>query len=163
MTRPRALATRVLFAVLAIMVLGGAGFTQDYPLEQSLRDSRVFAIYEGTTGMQGQDFFLRQTLGDGGQALEIFLARARAECAPHPAMAAVIEDFAGLMASAMAEPDRARQAAMADSVMRAGWIAVQVWMASRIAETPEAAFFMAQAAAELALQKARAGAPLPPA
>ncbi|MCA2011290.1 acyl-CoA dehydrogenase family protein [Cereibacter sphaeroides] len=143
----------------AIMVLGGAGFTQDYPLEQSLRDSRVFAIYEGTTGMQGQDFFLRQTLGDSGAALEIFLTRARAECANHPAMAAVIEDFAAFMARAMAEPDRTRQAGMADSVLRAGWIAVQAWMANRIAETPEAAFFMAQARAELALQIARAEGP----
>ncbi|MCB1389783.1 MAG: acyl-CoA dehydrogenase family protein, partial [Rhodobacteraceae bacterium] len=115
-------------AAKAILVLGGSGFTKDYTLEQSLRDSRVFAIYEGTTGMQGQDFFLRQTLGDGGKALGVFLARARAECAEHPAALAVIEDFAALMARSMAEPDRERQGWMADAMLRAGWVAVQAWL-----------------------------------
>ncbi|MBN8293950.1 acyl-CoA dehydrogenase family protein [Rhodobacter sp. NTK016B] len=144
----------------AIMVLGGSGFTKDYPLEQSLRDSRVFAIYEGTTGMQGQDFFLRQTLGDGGKGLGVFLDRARAECADHPAQAQVIEDFAAFMTRAMAETDRTRQAGMADAVMRAGWVALQAWMSVRIADTPEAAYFIAQAPAQLALCIARADAPL---
>ena len=129
-------------------------------LEQALRDSRVFAIYEGTTGMQGQDFFLRQTLGDGGKALEAFLGRARADCADHPAQAAVIEDFAAFMARAMAEPDREQQAAMADAAMRAGWVAVQAWLSTRIADTPEAAWFMATARAQLALHVAAASAPL---
>lgn len=144
----------------AIMVLGGSGFTRDYPLEQALRDSRVFAIYEGTTGMQGQDFFLRQTLGDGGAALGLFLTRARAEARDHPAQARVIEDFAAFMAQAMAEPDRARLEGMADSVLRAGWVAVQAWLSCRIADTPEAAFFVAGARAELAYHAATATAPL---
>ncbi|WP_220443872.1 acyl-CoA dehydrogenase family protein [Pararhodobacter zhoushanensis] len=144
----------------AIMVLGGAGFTKDYTLEQSLRDSRVFAIYEGTTGMQGQDFFLRQTLGDGGKALQSFLTRARVECADHPAQAAVIEQFAAFMDDAMAEPDRSRQAWMADSVLRAGWVAVQAWLSTRIADTPEAKHFMASASAQLAMHIATAQAPV---
>lgn len=144
----------------AILVLGGSGYTRDYPVEQALRDSRVFAIYEGTTGMQGQDFFLRQTLGDGGKALDAFLTRARADCADHPAQAAVIADFAAFMARAMAEPDRERQAAMADAAMRAGWVAVQAWLSTRIADTPEAAWFIATARAQMALHVAAAGAPL---
>jgi len=144
----------------AIMVLGGSGYTRDYPVEQALRDSRVFAIYEGTTGMQGQDFFLRQTLGDGGKALDAFLSRARADCADHPAQAAVIEDFAGFMTRTMAEPDRERLSAMADAAMRAGWVAVQAWLSTRIADTPEAAWFMATARAQLALHIAAADAPL---
>ena len=143
----------------SILVLGGAGYTRDYPLEQALRDSRIFAIYEGTTGMQGQDFFLRQTLGDGGKALETFLTRARTDCAAHPVALAVIDDFAAFMARAMAEPDRARQAWMADAVLRAGWVAVQAWMATRIAETPEAAHFLASARAQLALHVAVADGP----
>jgi len=147
-------------AAKAILVLGGAGFTKDYALEQALRDSRVFAIYEGTTGMQGQDFFLRQTLGDSGAGLAAFLTRARAEAAPYPAAAAVIEAFAAFTARAMAEPDRARQAWMADAVMRAAWVAVQVWMATRIWDRPEARHRMATAAAELALHMAAAEAPV---
>ena len=144
----------------SILVLGGAGFTQDYPLEQALRDSRVFAIYEGTTGMQGQDFFLRQTLSDGGAALAVFLARARAECAAQPRSLAVIEDFAAFMDRVMAETDRERQAWMADAVLRAGWVAVQAWMAARIAETPEARHFLASARAQLALHVAVADGPV---
>ncbi|MEZ5752491.1 MAG: acyl-CoA dehydrogenase family protein [Paracoccaceae bacterium] len=144
----------------AILVLGGAGFTRDYPIEQALRDSRVFAIYEGTTGMQGQDFLLRQTVGDGGQALDLFLQRARAECADLPEQLAVIERFADFMALTLAEPDPARLAAMADGAMRAAWVAVQAWMSARIADTPEAAFFIAQAEAELALHIAAARAPI---
>lgn len=147
-------------AAKAILVLGGSGFTKDYTLEQSLRDARVYAIYEGTTGMQGQDFFLRQTLGDGGKGLNAFLARARAECAPHPAALAVVEDFAAFIARAAAEPDRERQAWMADAVFRAGWVAVQAWLSCRIAGTQEAAHFLAAAPAVLAFHIARAGAPV---
>jgi hypothetical protein len=141
----------------AIMVLGGSGFTKDYRIEQALRDSRVFAIYEGTTGMQGQDFFLRQTLASGGKGYAAFLERARAECAGYPEQADVIEAFAAFMERAMAEPDREKQAGMADAVMRAGWVAVQSWMSTRIADTPEAAYFMATARAQLGLHVAASG------
>ncbi len=142
----------------AILVLGGAGFTQDYALEQVLRDTRVLAIYEGTTGMQGQDFFLRQTLGNEGRAVQAFLTRARAETAGHPRQSEVIEVFADFMAKAMAETDRDRLSWMCDAVMRAGWIAVQAWLSVRIDGTPEAAHFLATAKAKLALQIATANA-----
>ncbi len=144
-------------AAQAILVLGGAGYTSDYPLAQALRDSRVFAIYEGTTGMQAQDFFLRQSLAADGAALVGFLARARRDCADHPAQARVIEDFDAFMNRAMHEPDRAGQEWMADSVMRAGWVAVQAWLSLRIIDTPEARYFMASATAQLALHVATAG------
>jgi len=147
-------------AAKSILVLGGSGFTKDYPLEQTLRDARVYAIYEGTTGMQGQDFFLRQTLGDGGKGLGVFLTRARAECAAHPEALAVIEDFASFIARAASEPDRERQAWMADGVLRAGWVAVQAWLSCRIAGTPEARHFLAAAPAQLDLHIAKAEAPM---
>lgn len=145
-------------AAKAIMVLGGSGYTRDYPLEQSLRDARVFAIYEGTTGMQGQDFFLRQTMRDEGAALETFLTLARKECAEHPAQLSVVDAFADFVRGAISEPDADRRAWMADAVMRAGWIAVQAWMSARITRTDEAGFFMATGAAELDLQIAAARA-----
>lgn len=140
----------------AIMVLGGSGYTKDYPLEQSLRDSRVFAIYEGTTGMQAQDFFMRQTLGNGGVGLAVFLARAREDCAAFPAQRAVIDSFAAFMEDATVESDRNRQAWMADAIMRAGWVAVQTWMSARVAGTEEARHFMATAQARLDLHIAAA-------
>jgi alkylation response protein AidB-like acyl-CoA dehydrogenase len=36
----------------AIQVLGGNGFTRDYPLERIHRDSRIFTIFEGTSEIQ---------------------------------------------------------------------------------------------------------------
>ncbi len=33
----------------AIQVLGGVGYTQEYPVEQYLRDSKILTIWEGTS------------------------------------------------------------------------------------------------------------------
>lgn len=61
----------------AIQVLGGAGYTLEWPAEQYFRDARVLSIYEGTSGMQALDLTLRRTLGQGGRPLDIFLTRAK--------------------------------------------------------------------------------------
>lgn len=142
----------------AIQVLGGAGFTKDYPVEQYLRDARVFTIYEGTTGMQGQDFLLRQSLADDGRALDLFLSRARAECEGHAAQLAVIDRFAAFASDVRKIEDRDRLLAMADAFLRAGWVSVQAWLSVRIANSEAAAFFMKTALAELELHIAAAGA-----
>ena len=47
-----------------IQVLGGYGYTSDFPLERMARDIRVAAIYEGTSGIQALDFVKRKLLGD---------------------------------------------------------------------------------------------------
>lgn len=65
----------------AVQILGGAGYTREWPAEQYLRDARVLSIYEGTSGMQALDLTLRRVLGDGGRALSIFLEHARQEMA----------------------------------------------------------------------------------
>lgn len=56
-----------------IQVLGGYGYTNDYPLERMARDIRVAAIYEGTSGIQALDFLKRKVLGDGGATLDALL------------------------------------------------------------------------------------------
>ena len=53
----------------ALQVFGGSGFLQDYPLEQYIRDNKIDSLYEGTTAIQGQDFFFRKIVRDQGQAL----------------------------------------------------------------------------------------------
>ena len=53
----------------ALQVFGGSGFLQDYPLEQYIRDNKIDSLYEGTTAIQGQDFFFRKIVKDKGQAL----------------------------------------------------------------------------------------------
>jgi hypothetical protein len=54
---------------LSLQVLGGSGYLQDYPIEQYLRDSKIDTLYEGTTGIQAQDFFFRKIVRDNGTAL----------------------------------------------------------------------------------------------
>jgi hypothetical protein len=57
-----------------IQVLGGYGYTNDYPLERMARDIRVASIYEGTSGIQAQDFVRRKLLGDDQQTMGQLLA-----------------------------------------------------------------------------------------
>lgn len=65
----------------AIQVLGGAGYVKDWPVEQALRDSRVFAIFEGTSGVQALDLVHRRLRRDQGRGLKAFLDLARADAA----------------------------------------------------------------------------------
>jgi alkylation response protein AidB-like acyl-CoA dehydrogenase len=58
----------------ALQVLGGSGFTQDYPLEQYIRDTKIDTIYEGTTGIQALDFFFRKIARDQGETLAALAA-----------------------------------------------------------------------------------------
>ncbi len=50
----------------ALQTLGGSGFLQDYPLEQYVRDAKIDTLYEGTTAIQGLDFFFRKIVRDKG-------------------------------------------------------------------------------------------------
>ena len=36
----------------AVQLLGGAGYTRDFPLERMMRDAKVTQIYEGTNEIQ---------------------------------------------------------------------------------------------------------------
>jgi alkylation response protein AidB-like acyl-CoA dehydrogenase len=36
----------------AVEILGGVGFTRDYPVEKFYRDAKIGRIYEGTSNMQ---------------------------------------------------------------------------------------------------------------
>lgn len=52
----------------SLQVLGGSGYTEDYPIEQYLRDAKIDSIYEGTTGIQALDLFFRKIVKDQGRA-----------------------------------------------------------------------------------------------
>jgi alkylation response protein AidB-like acyl-CoA dehydrogenase len=58
----------------AVQVMGGAGFIKDQPLEQYLRDSKVFSIYEGTNHIQALDLVGRKLGQTGGAHLAQYLA-----------------------------------------------------------------------------------------
>jgi alkylation response protein AidB-like acyl-CoA dehydrogenase len=53
----------------SLQTFGGSGYLQDYPLEQYTRDAKIDTLYEGTTAIQGMDFFFRKIVRDKGQAL----------------------------------------------------------------------------------------------
>ncbi|MDO9286554.1 MAG: acyl-CoA dehydrogenase C-terminal domain-containing protein, partial [Aquabacterium sp.] len=56
---------------LAIQVLGGYGYTRDFPVEQYWRDNRLNMIHEGTHGIQGMDLLGRKVVMDGGAGLQL--------------------------------------------------------------------------------------------
>jgi butyryl-CoA dehydrogenase len=59
---------------LAIQILGGYGYTREYPVEQFFRDNRLNPIHEGTNGIQALDLLARKAGMDDGAALQL-LAR----------------------------------------------------------------------------------------
>jgi butyryl-CoA dehydrogenase len=61
----------------AIQVLGGYGYTKDYPVERLYRDNRLNHIHEGTFGIQGLDLLGRKVAGDGGETLRRFAGLVR--------------------------------------------------------------------------------------
>jgi len=84
----------------AIQVLGGYGYTRDYPVERLYRDNRLNHIHEGTFGIQGMDLLGRKVAGDGGETLRGFAAAMRdaiAEADRHPAL----REEAGVLAGAI--------------------------------------------------------------
>lgn len=58
---------------LAIQVLGGHGYTREYPVEQYYRDNRLNPIHEGTNGIQSLDLLGRKLAQDGGAGLKQLL------------------------------------------------------------------------------------------
>lgn len=60
----------VLLGTESLQTFGGSGFLQDYPLEQYVRDAKIDTLYEGTTAIQGMDFFFRKIVRDKGVALQ---------------------------------------------------------------------------------------------
>ena len=59
----------VLLGTESLQTFGGSGFLQDYPVEQYVRDAKIDTLYEGTTAIQGLDFFFRKIIKDKAQAL----------------------------------------------------------------------------------------------
>ena len=55
---------------LAIQVLGGAGYTHDYPVERLYRDNQLNTIVEGTTGIQAMDLLGRKVTMMQGAAMQ---------------------------------------------------------------------------------------------
>lgn len=66
---------------LGVQIHGGMGYVEETGAAQYLRDARIITIYEGTTGIQAEDFIGRKVIRDNGQALGLLLDEVRATVA----------------------------------------------------------------------------------
>ena len=71
----------VLLGTESLQTFGGSGFTEDWPPEQYVRDAKIDTLYEGTTAIQGLDFFFRKIVKDRGRALGLLAKELGKFCA----------------------------------------------------------------------------------
>jgi alkylation response protein AidB-like acyl-CoA dehydrogenase len=57
----------------AVQILGGAGYTTDFPVEQFYREARIHPIHEGTTGIHGMDLLGRKITIKQGRSVQILM------------------------------------------------------------------------------------------
>lgn len=86
---------------LAIQILGGHGYTREYPVEQYYRDNRLNPIHEGTHGIQSLDLLGRKVAQNNGAGLKQ-LTRLIQDCcrraAEHRALDALRQPLEHLLA-----------------------------------------------------------------
>lgn len=123
----------------AIQVLGGAGYTCDWPAAQMLRDARVLSVFEGTSGIQALDLVHRRVLRDDG-GLRHFIALARNVARGEAKASALdgcldrVEDAVAALRAANIEAGGAE--AGASAFLQLAILAALGWMAGRGAEIP---------------------------
>ena len=91
--------TGIAVTSLGIQVHGGMGFIEETGAAQHLRDARITTIYEGTTGIQANDFVGRKIIREGGGTARAWLDAMRAlvselERSRDPDIAALRASFA---------------------------------------------------------------------
>lgn len=83
----------------AIQVLGGYGYTRDYPVERLYRDNRLNPIHEGTHGIHGLDLLGRKVVMENGAALDVLEAEMRATAS---AAIGPLQDYGDALGAAFA-------------------------------------------------------------
>ncbi len=98
---------------LAIQVLGGVGYCQDFPVEQYCRDAKIFSIYEGTNHIQAMDLVGRKLGMAGGAHLQAFVGD----------VAAFVSKYQGDsdFGTAIQTLDEAQAAVLGGAMMMMGW------------------------------------------
>lgn len=64
---------------LAIQILGGSGYTREYPVEQYWRDNRLNPIHEGTNGIQALDLLGRKVWQHNSLGLQLLGKRMQSD------------------------------------------------------------------------------------
>ena len=57
----------------AIQIMGGYGYTQDFPVERLYRDNRLNMIHEGTSGIHGIDLLGRKVMMNNGAGFALLM------------------------------------------------------------------------------------------
>jgi len=86
---------------LAIQILGGHGYTREYPVEQYYRDNRLNPIHEGTHGIQSLDLLGRKLSQNGGAGLKQLTALIKDSCrraSEYPSLTALRQPLEQLLA-----------------------------------------------------------------
>lgn len=122
---------------LAIQILGGYGYTREYPVERFYRDNRLNHIHEGTFGIQAIDLLGRKVRMEDGAALDLLLDRigetiSEARGGPFAGEAGDLERAVAALraatAAALACPDRNRSLANATIYLDAVGHVVVAWL-----------------------------------
>ena len=123
---------------LAIQVLGGYGYTRDFPVEQYWRDQRLNMIHEGTHGIQALDLLGRKVTMQGGAGLKLLASRINATieragqaegfAAPGNALAAALQTLGAATKSAWATGVPEEALANATPYLQAFGHTVLAWM-----------------------------------
>lgn len=66
---------------IAVQILGGSGYTTDFPVEQYYREARIHPIHEGTTGIHGLDLLGRKITMKGGRGVQMLMQEIQATIA----------------------------------------------------------------------------------
>ncbi len=102
--------TAIDVASTGVQIHGGMGFIEETGAAQFLRDARILAIYEGTTGIQANDLIGRKIVRDKGEAaraaiteMKSVLARLAAQDGPDFAViGSALRDAIALLEQAVA-------------------------------------------------------------
>jgi 3-(methylthio)propanoyl-CoA dehydrogenase len=115
----------------AVQVLGGAGYTREWPAEQAVRDARVLAVFEGTTGIQALDLVHRRLRRGDGLAAFLNVARSEGDNAGLRACLDLLEDAGAKLRAMTDAPD---VDAGATAFLNLAGLAATGWIASRLAK-----------------------------
>jgi hypothetical protein len=139
---------------LAIQVMGGAGYTRDFPVEMYWRDQRLNMIHEGTHGIQAIDLLGRKVVLADGEFPNILRSeiddcvRRANVCgftSPAAALHAAFEQLVEATNAAWATEDRAEALANATPYLQGfghvvvSWLLLDVALAASNSQHQEAA------------------------
>ncbi|MEY4471846.1 MAG: hypothetical protein RL671_150 [Pseudomonadota bacterium] len=111
----------------AIQVLGGYGYTRDYPVERHYRDNRLNHIHEGTFGIQAMDLLGRKVRMQDGRALTLLLEQVRRTIAEARG-AEQLADEAGQLEAALAALEHVTAAVLAEADTELGLANATVYL-----------------------------------